>query len=795
MEFILGPPSEGQAPSAGQQGGSGLQFILDAPERSPPMAPSRLADTAGRPPPMRVPRQQAPVAPEEEKTWSETLGRAKEQLIPSTIKMGQDIFHAVTSPVETGRAIGQLGSGIYSKAEGALGVRQDPQEKAQKESMLDAFVDEYAKKYGSVQGFKKALAEDPAAVLSDASLFITGGTSAAARLTGVAGKTSGMAGAAAKALEKTGQAAQFLDPIYSGARVAALPFAGAAKMMPYAESFLSGSSVESLKDAGKVARYGTPEQREVFRAYQTGAARPIDMVDSFKDALYKAFDEKNQNFFKSHQDTFGTTGVPATNYVSRIDPAINDAFKLAYSVDPISGQTIQIVGGAAKALNDVVNKVNEFKSAAPGSMHSTLEGAHKLKMAIDDIGSAYQKGTPDRKAVDMVRDAVLKTITDDPKIGKQYASTMKAYQEASDKLRAIISEFGVGTGKNQYTALKKILKIKDSETKRSLLAELSKHNANLPYMIAGAELSSLFPHGVRGAILGTTGIGAGIASAAAGFPAAIAGLAAHSPRVLGAVNYAAGRMGAGAARVASPAGRAAIYGATAPQRTTEEQIEEPALRKYLETIGMVESRGNLNAENALSGARGRYQFMPDTWNSIRKQIPGLPADPRQATEQQQFEAAAWLTNQNVEALKKKLGRNPTYSDLGLAHYFGASGATALLGLPPSTRFADLPEDFWQRLGEKFTTSTLLRQNPNLRNQTIGGIKRFYEDKMKSAGIYASGGRVARASGGRIVHEDAAEKLIRAAEIAKNSIGKQTETILEKPDEHVVQALAVANRHI
>ena len=60
---------------------------------------------------------------------------------------------------------------------------------------------------------------------------------------------------------------------------------------------------------------------------------------------------------------------------------------------------------------------------------------------------------------------------------------------------------------------------------------------------------------------------------------------------------------------------------------------------------------------------------------------------------------------------------------------------------------------------------------------------------------ASGGRVARASGGRIVHEDAAEKLIRAAEIAKNSIGKQTETILEKPDEHVVQALAVANRHI
>jgi len=60
---------------------------------------------------------------------------------------------------------------------------------------------------------------------------------------------------------------------------------------------------------------------------------------------------------------------------------------------------------------------------------------------------------------------------------------------------------------------------------------------------------------------------------------------------------------------------------------------------------------------------------------------------------------------------------------------------------------------------------------------------------------ADGGRIARASGGRILDEDAADKLIRAAEIAKKGIGKQTEAILEKPDEHVVQALAVANRHI
>lgn len=793
MEFILGSPPEGQAAPAEQTKGQGMEFILGAPPSPAQTAPSRIADVAARQAGTPVPRTR-PSEPEEDLSWSETLQRAGKALPKSTFNVAKDIYQAVTSPIETGKALGQLGSGAFSKLQGAIGVSQDPEEKKRTEALLDAFVSDYASKYSSPEEFRRAFAKDPAPILSDLSLLITGGTSAAARAAGLAGKTTGMAGAAAKALEKTGQAAQFIDPLYSSVRVAALPVAGAAKMLPYAESFLSGASAESLKDAGKVARYGTPEQREIFRSYQTGASRPIEMVESFKDALYKAFDEKNSNFFNSHSATFGGAGVPATNYASRIDPAINNALKIAYSVDPVSGHTIQINSSAAKALSDIVNKVNEFKSAPAGSMHSTLEGAHKLKMAVDDIASAYQKGTPERKAVDMVRDAVLKTITDDPKIGKQYASTMKAYQEASDQLRAIISEFGIGSGKNQYAALKKILKIKDSETKRSLLAELSKHNPNLPYMIAGTELSSLFPHGVRGAILGTTGLGAGMAGAAAGFPVAVAGLAAHSPRVLGTLNYAAGRVGAGAAGAASPAGRAALYGATAPQRTTEEQIEEPSLRKYLETIGMVESAGDTRAVNRMSNARGRYQFMPDTWENIRKNIPGLPADPTAATAEQQFQAAAWLTNQNRDALERITGRKPTYADLGLAHYFGAAGAAALMRLDQNTRFADLPEDFWRRLGAKFTNSKLLEQNPNLKNQTVRGIRKFYEDKMRGASL-ASGGRVARASGGRIVHEDAAEKLIRAAEIAKKSIGKQTETILEKPDEHVVQALAVANRHI
>jgi hypothetical protein len=53
-------------------------------------------------------------------------------------------------------------------------------------------------------------------------------------------------------------------------------------------------------------------------------------------------------------------------------------------------------------------------------------------------------------------------------------------------------------------------------------------------------------------------------------------------------------------------------------------------------------------------------------------------------------------------------------------------------------------------------------------------------------------RKERKSGGRVDAKAATAKLIRAAEVAKKNIGKQTETILDAPDEHVVKALAVAN---
>jgi hypothetical protein len=70
------------------------------------------------------------------------------------------------------------------------------------------------------------------------------------------------------------------------------------------------------------------------------------------------------------------------------------------------------------------------------------------------------------------------------------------------------------------------------------------------------------------------------------------------------------------------------------------------------------------------------------------------------------------------------------------------------------------------------------------------------DQLPPLTIPGPGNRTGRATGGRIgSHDAAADRLVRMAEVAKKNIGKQTEAILNAPDEHVVKALAVANRNL
>ena len=80
---------------------------------------------------------------------------------------------------------------------------------------------------------------------------------------------------------------------------------------------------------------------------------------------------------------------------------------------------------------------------------------------------------------------------------------------------------------------------------------------------------------------------------------------------------------------------------------------------------------------------------------------------------------------------------------------------------------------------------------------------FLPDETKNyiasvRGEHAAGGRVSRASGGRIngaLHEKLVRRLMALAVSAKKDSDKVTEPLLKAPDEHIVKALDVAQRAI
>jgi hypothetical protein len=788
-ESILGryqvaPAREAETPppEASRSGSIMDRYVISKPESVAP--PSETVSRPGT----RVARtrfQQSaeppqPVTPEQpEQTWGETGRKALESLPRSGIEAVKALAAPILSPVQTAKAVGQLGEGLFSKAKGAFGVEQDPKEKEETERLANALGEHYSNIYGGLlrgdtAAFKKALGEDPVSILMDASTLVGG--------TGLLAKGAGLE-KTASALSKVSAAT---DPVQAALKIAKLPGAAIGKATPYVQAVTSGSSVNALKTAQQAGRTSNPVLRKAFEAHLKGAD-PMEIVEKSQSALKKLSDARGSEYVANISKA-KAAGLPQLPW-SSVDNAMKaNLKKINFQVTgPTGGAGPQFTmyREAQNVVDEIQKAIDFFKNQPRGSNAHTLEGFDALKRYIGEVQQgARQNPVAYGVATDMYN-SVLNTVkTAHP----EYAMAMEAYQNASKELTDLRSAFGLGRkGVADESVLRRILSTKDNTTKKTLLDDLAAMEPELPYMLAGQELKEILPGGVKAYVAN-----AGLAPLAFGVnPALVVGQAAlASPRVAGKTQELFGKGAKAVEAVTSkPAGTAAYYAGRAqeeearPIGTTEGSVGMPTEggfpaveQKFPPTdeifgkLLQVESgnsqfdrKGNVITSPA--GAIGIAQIMPGTAPEAAK-LAGLPYDPQRL--------------RNDPAYNEALGR--AYFEEQLKTFGSPVIAAAAYNAGPGAVRRALSAA--KESGEHFANF--------LPDETQNYILEIFGRPASRAG-----GRIARATGGKIGGsvEGLLNKLMIATEDAKKRSNSKTEDLLEVHDDHIAKALEVADKAI
>lgn len=160
-----------------------------------------------------------------EMAWGDAFSQGIGNIPKSGKRFVGDMWEAVTHPLDTATNIGKVVAGT---AQNLVGYEGDYNQYA------DAVGQYFADRYGSVEGFKRALAEDPVDILADASTLFTGvgGLAKGAALAGKVANVGGrMASGVGRLADISLQAGKIMDPLYGVGKGTLLAGKGAHKLI------------------------------------------------------------------------------------------------------------------------------------------------------------------------------------------------------------------------------------------------------------------------------------------------------------------------------------------------------------------------------------------------------------------------------------------------------------------------------------------------------------------------------------------------------------------------------------
>ena len=468
--------------------------------------------------------------PKPERSWGDVAGSAVQNLIPSTGRVIGGVAEAVMSPVKTAKSLVDLGAGAIQNAlpeslVNAIGADKPSQELA---SNVGQF---YKQRYGSMPGFKEALATDPAGVAADAASVLTGGSLATARVPGMSRLAEGLK-----------RSASAVDPLANVARGAGAITRGVGSTVAALLGNTTGAGSEAIKQAYGAGRAGGSKAAE-FSGNMRGNVPMTDVLDAAKADLSVMQKMKSAEYNKNMASVRGSKEVID---FSGINKSLADAkAKVMYGSQVKNPQ-------AAQALSSIQTEVGDWNKLDPAQYH-TPEGMDALKQKI---GGIVESIPFEAKTARMVGGDVYNSIKSEiTKQAPEYAKTMKDYVAASDQIKEIERALSLGQKSSVDTAMRKLQSLMRNNVntnygnRQALARQLEQMGGkDLMPALAGQALNAGLPRGLQS--LGTSGaIGA---TAALGNPSALGLIPLQSPRLVGEAALAAGKV-ARASRVGADA--------------------------------------------------------------------------------------------------------------------------------------------------------------------------------------------------------------------------------------------------
>ena len=291
--------------------------------------------------------------PEDDLTWRQALVSGFKKF-PSSL---------LSNVVDTAKGAGTM-------AVGGMKLLLNPQKTAGELADLDygniadSLVELYKKRYGSVGGFQKTLATDPAGILSDISTAVTGAGGAVSAV-GKVGKLSTMANVGSK-IAKTGAA---IDPLNVARGIAAVPLKLVPEKVPmnmYQEA-VKFSNTLSARERDAITKTAISAKYQIMPT-QAGMEKLRETIDGYNKKVSESI---SNSFSKGHP-------IPVDDLFIGLD-SVKDKFKMI-SDEPLVWD---------KAFDQIKKQYSEAFKLRPAR---SLEEVQSIKTRIyKDLESFYEK--------------------------------------------------------------------------------------------------------------------------------------------------------------------------------------------------------------------------------------------------------------------------------------------------------------------------------------------------------------------------------------------------------------------